>query len=195
MEESTFKQTPSIDSKIWSRSAAEGQAVYLWQITKSFLFTDDLDETFMEITGKDAQEIIFLSRHAASSGRPSLTIHTIGTPGKDPNSPAEHGGKTGKCVAPSPRIAPMFRILHRSVKDAGLLNEDNFEVTLEATHHGPYHAVPTMFVEIGSTEEHWGRDDAASLWADVLDECLGLGLSSSSSSSSRSPTGPVVIGK
>lgn len=49
-----------------------------------------------------------------------------------------------------------------------------FEVTLEATHHGPWHMHPTMFVEIGSKEEDWGREDAAHVWADVLEKNLGL---------------------
>ncbi|KAI3686565.1 hypothetical protein L1987_80247 [Smallanthus sonchifolius] len=35
------------------------------------------------------------------------------------------------------------------------------QVTLEATHHGPITDSPTMFVEIGSTEEYWKRQDAA----------------------------------
>lgn len=74
----------------------------------------------------------------------------------------------------SPRIAPLFRELSRAVHEAGLGSE--FEVTLEATHHGPWHGegVPCCFVEIGSKDEDWGREDAADLWAEVLERSLGL---------------------
>ena len=54
----------------------------------------------------------------------------------------------------------------------GLVPE--FELTIETTHHGPCLSVPTMFIEIGSSETHWGRRDAAEAWADVMDVGLGL---------------------
>ncbi|KAK3000942.1 hypothetical protein RJ639_021842, partial [Escallonia herrerae] len=48
-------------------------------------------------------------------------------------------------------------------------------VTLEATHHGPETNSPAMFVEIGSTEEYWKRQDAAQAIALLVWEGLGLG--------------------
>jgi D-aminoacyl-tRNA deacylase len=71
-------------------------------------------------------------------------------------------------------MAPLFRLLYGAVREAGLTEE--FEVTLEATHHGPWHgdSTPCCFVEIGSKEEDWGREDAARVWAGVLEESLGL---------------------
>jgi D-aminoacyl-tRNA deacylase len=39
------------------------------------------------------------------------------------------------------------------------------QITLEATHHGPITNKPTMFLEIGSTEEYWKRQDAAQVMA------------------------------
>lgn len=32
-------------------------------------------------------------------------------------------------------------------------------------------AIDEVFVEIGSSEEHWGRTDAAEVWANVLTRC------------------------
>ena len=49
-----------------------------------------------------------------------------------------------------------------------------FQVTLEATHHGPCVEVPACFVEIGSTEDHWHIPEAGELWADVLVDYLAL---------------------
>lgn len=123
-------------------------------------------------------EIIYLSRHAAASGKPSLTIHPIGNPGQplppadDTTARAEHGGIPGKCVPPSPRMASLYRQLLAAVRDAGML--EDFEVTMEATHHGPWLETPCCFVEIGSKDEDWGRQDASGVWADVLERNLRL---------------------
>lgn len=45
---------------------------------------------------------------------------------------------------------------------------------MEATHHGPITTKPTMFIEIGSTEEYWKREDAARVVAQLV--WVGLGL-------------------
>ncbi len=45
---------------------------------------------------------------------------------------------------------------------------------LEATHHGPWLASPSVFVEIGSCEEYWPRKDAAAAWGVALGRVLGL---------------------
>lgn len=82
------------------------------------------------------------------------------------------GGRPGWAGIPSPRIAPWLRRLKEIANQQGLVPE--FEVTLEATHHGPLVNTPTMFAEIGSTEEHWGRQDAAQAIALLLWEGLGL---------------------
>jgi D-aminoacyl-tRNA deacylase len=62
--------------------------------------------------------------------------------------------------------------MQKIAAEQGLVPE--FEITLEATHHGPVTSTPTMFVEIGSTEEYWGRQDAAQAIALVLWKGLGL---------------------
>ena len=46
--------------------------------------------------------------------------------------------------------------------------QHRFEVTLEATHHGPYVEVPACFVEIGSTPNEWGCPEAGAMWAECL---------------------------
>ncbi len=142
--------------------------------------------------------MIYLSRHAAASGKPSLTIHPIGNPGQALPADgaqcaerAEHGGISGKCVPPSKRMAPLFRLLHSAVRQAGLSEE--FEVTLEATHHGPWQGgTPCCFVEIGSKDEDWGREDAAAVWAGVLEESLGL-LSSSTAAPQPPPKPKAMV--
>lgn len=39
---------------------------------------DHLDKRWEEATGESVNEVIFLSKHVASSSRPALTIHPIG---------------------------------------------------------------------------------------------------------------------
>ncbi|KAM7466040.1 hypothetical protein LguiB_013602 [Lonicera macranthoides] len=52
--------------------------------------------------------------------------------------------------------------------------DTSLEVTLEATHHGLEINSPTMFLEIGSIEEYWKRQDAAQAIALLVWEGLGL---------------------
>ncbi len=48
---------------------------------------------------------------------------------------------------------------------------------LEATHHGPWLASPSVFVEIGSCEEYWPRKEPAAAWGVALGRVLGLDAS------------------
>ena len=44
----------------------------------------------------------------------------------------------------------------------------NYSVTLEATHHGPTElGLPTLFVELGSTEKEWSDEEAAAAAAEA----------------------------
>tara|TARA_B100001750_G_scaffold53105_1_gene40302 strand:- start:1932 stop:2906 length:975 start_codon:yes stop_codon:yes gene_type:complete len=156
--------------KSWSHN---NSSVYLWNYPGRVLMEDDLDKRFSMATGKNVTEVIFLSRHYAASGQPSLTLHVIGVPGEIPTGEkAEFGGIKGKVVPPNTRFAAWFRKLNEVAYEHNLVPE--FDLTIETTHHGPILSVPTMFVEIGSSESHWGRVDAAEAWADVIIEGLGL---------------------
>ncbi|CAM9347160.1 unnamed protein product [Heterosigma akashiwo] len=76
---------------------------YLWRIHQSFLNADDLDKQWEASTGIRPSGLLFLSRHAAASGNPSLTVHPIG----NPNASAEprSGGKAGVLPPPHPATA------------------------------------------------------------------------------------------
>ncbi|KAJ6868566.1 hypothetical protein NC651_033597 [Populus alba x Populus x berolinensis] len=147
--------------------------VRLIKVDNSLVKEDHLDKRWEEATGELVDEIIFLSKHAASSTRPSLTVHPIGTPHIGEGEVLFAGGKPGWAAPPNPRIGPWLRLL-RTIAESHKLTPE-FEVTLEATHHGPLTNSPTMFVEIGSTEEYWRRQDAAQAIALLVWEGLGLG--------------------
>lgn len=105
----------------------------------------------------DPEVVIFLSRHKAESGTPSLTAHPIGN-----FDEARYGGQEGTVVPTHPSIM------------AGLLSyldthaPSGYEVTLEATHHGPYLPLPTIFLELGSSEDQWGDQEAAQVLAEAV---------------------------
>ncbi|KAG0503269.1 hypothetical protein HPP92_003341 [Vanilla planifolia] len=138
---------------------------------RSIVVEDDLDRRWGG-GHEPVSEVIFLSRHTAVSSRPALTVHPIGVPHLRKDEIPPQGGRPGWAAPPNPRIGPWFRLLKKIAQEHGLFPE--FEVTLEATHHGPVVSTPTLFLEIGSTEEYWGRQDAAQVIALLLWHGLGL---------------------
>lgn len=153
--------------------AHDRKPVHLWWFPGRVLMEDNLEKRYSDGSGADVKEVIFLSRHFAASGLPSLTLHVIGVPGESPvGETAEFGGIKGEVVLPNPRFAEWYRRMHQAGIEHGLIPE--FDMTIETTHHGPSLSVPTMFIEIGSSETHWDRRDAAEAWADVISEGLGL---------------------
>jgi D-aminoacyl-tRNA deacylase len=94
----------------------------------------------------DAEGVIFASRHASRTGRPTLTAHV-------PGEPSEYK----LAIASPPTIKAALRELSEARDGLGL----SYDVSLEATHHGPTRLkVPVTFVEIGSTPQQW-RDPKA----------------------------------
>jgi len=57
---------------------------------------------------------------------------------------AQRGGGT------SATVAPQAVHVQAAAAAAAAAAEVKFDITLEATHHGPYCSVPACFVEIGS---------------------------------------------
>ena len=105
------------------------------------------------------ENIVFLSRHRAASGRPSLTVHPIGNWGK-----ADYGGLPGEVSGASPvwMTGLLLKIYENRLP--------GYDVCFEATHHGPLIETPTMFLEIGSSENQWGlREPAEALVKSLLE--------------------------
>jgi len=142
----------------WSeRGRLEGRPVYvsgndmLVTIEKLHLWADDIDKYVGDSVGERFEEVVFLSRHKASSGIHTLTVHPIGNYSK-----AEYGGMERVLVPASPHSTTS--ILRRMKAEASDLP---FEVSFEVTHHGPYLETPALFVEIGSDESMWEDRQAA----------------------------------
>jgi D-aminoacyl-tRNA deacylase len=111
------------------------------------------------------QAYIFLSRHSAESGIASLTGHTTG----NFSAETKFGGGGKELARSDPSLLKNYLITlwkHREeVKE--------YEITMEATHHGPTSLQkPVLFVEMGSSQKHWGDKKAASVVGRALMESL-----------------------
>ena len=149
------------------------QPVHLLLIEKLHIYADGIDIIHEKETAETVDEVLVLSRHAAKSGLPSLTVHAIGVPGEIPHGEEGFaGGIKGIAVPPSPRFSAIYSALREESSKSELVDE--FEISLETTHHGPVLTKPTLYLEIGSTESEWIRKDAAMLWASVISRVLGL---------------------
>jgi len=94
-----------------------------------------------------ADEVIFASRHASESGKPTLTTHIPGEP-----------SKRELAIASPPTLKSALRELIAARDELHL----PYEVSLEATHHGPTGlGIPATFVEIGSSPAQWRDKKAA----------------------------------
>lgn len=135
----------------------EGSPVYylkdmaLITVPRLHLWNDNIDKAAARALGTSVEEVVFLSRHKAASGKRSLTVHPIGNWGR-----ADYGGREGTVVPSAPHL--MSSLLRQLKEEAAGLE---FEITFEVTHHGPYLETPTLFIEIGSSEATWGDHDAA----------------------------------
>ena len=146
--------------------------VRMWILPGSVLREDFLARRWKNATGESVDEIIFPSRHSAASGRPSLTLHPIGVMQLDVDETPPYGGKAGKAPPPSTRLASWWQELVQKSEHADLGEE--FDKSLEVTHHGPWLEVPSLFIEVGSTSATWGHIGAAEFLADIIHRGLGL---------------------
>ena len=90
---------------------------------------------------------VFLSKHAAESGVLALTCHSTGN-----FSEAKFGGNDREVAIPYPDLQKLYLQKLWEHKD----EFSEFQITIEATHHGPtFLNKPTIFIEIGTTEKQW----------------------------------------
>ncbi len=154
-----------LNSRKWEHvSAANGCPVFEYkdfrivEISESLICQDGLDKKLM-VWGFPASLIIFASRHRSKDGRAILTVHSTGNVGE-----AKFGGSDKKLASAAPQAV---RSLLRSLKM--LAENEDYEVTLECTHHGPSDIdIPSVFIEIGSGEAQWEDDVAGRMVANAI---------------------------
>jgi len=125
---------------------------------------ENIDTQIYEQLHIEPKIAIFLSRHRSKMGEPTLTVHAIGNYGD-----AKFGGKPKTLVPAAPRMMThLLRLIKKNLQPTYL----KYQVCYEVTHHGPFLKIPTLFVEVGSTEIQWQQKEPASLIASSLLELL-----------------------
>lgn len=109
--------------------------------------------------------ILFLSRHTAKSLRPSFTVHPIGNFGN-----ATFGGNSNQIVSCNSFLLKylLLNIQENHNTNAYDLLYD-YEISIEATHHGPYIDNSVGYIEVGSSENQWRDNEACRLIAEAVD--------------------------
>ncbi|MDA4111061.1 MAG: D-tyrosyl-tRNA(Tyr) deacylase [Thaumarchaeota archaeon] len=133
--------------------------IFLVSSKKDIIFVDGLDEEFENV------RFIFISKHRAESGIPSLTAHFTGNFGQ-----ATFGGNPNEIALFSPSL--MKNYLASLAANRSRINQ-TYGITLEATHHGPTALKSSvLFVELGSTESHWVDVETAGIISESLMDAL-----------------------
>ena len=167
-----------LETGTFERTGKEFRGAPVWARSETVLVMDagalDAD---LKATGWPVMDVWFLSKHAARSGQPSLTVHPIGN-----HAAADFGGRPQALPPSSPRdMGALLRRLRHHATAAGLPHA----VTYESTHHGPWMTIPTLWVEIGSDAQWYGDRKGGEVVAAAINDVLaGEGRSA----------GPVVVG-
>ncbi len=147
----TFEGNPILSS---------GDSTLLITSTRDMIFCDHLESHF------DAEVFIFCSRHRAESGQPALLVHSTGNLGPE----ALFGGNPQQLsISTASLVAVALKRLHKEQVERGL---DEFDVTMEVTHHGPTTMnTPLLFIELGSDEAYWRHEEGARAVAAAALDC------------------------
>ena len=135
-------------------------SILLITSTRDMIFCNHLESHF------EAEVFIFCSRHRAESGQPALLVHSTGNLGQQ----ALFGGNPQQLsVSTASLVSVALKRLHKEKADRQL---DDFDVTMEITHHGPTTMnTPLLFVELGSDETYWRHEDGARAVAAAALDC------------------------
>jgi D-aminoacyl-tRNA deacylase len=124
--------------------------IQLYKSDTPLIYAEDLDKKV-----PNSQFLVFLSKHYSSAKKPSLTCHFTGN--FQDNC---YGGNPCELGITFPSLQKAY-LQHVSKHRDDL---QSFEITIEATHHGPTSLKkPVLFVEIGSTEREWNNRDIAAI--------------------------------
>jgi len=130
--------------------------LFLKHVETDSIYTENLGVSF------SVECVIFASRHRSESGQPTLTTHWTGNCTKQ----ADYGGKPKSLSLADPA---RIRAALLALDEAKVKHALSYSVSLEATHHGPTElGVPTLFMEIGSTERQWNDVKAARAVAEAI---------------------------
>jgi D-aminoacyl-tRNA deacylase len=115
---------------------------------------------------KEFDFVIFASKHKSEKSGKTLSVHAPGN-WKEPWG----GGLPGKAAPASASFNKhLFKILYKNAEEADLIPK--YDVTLEATHHGPLIDRPSVFIEVGGSEAEWKDRRATFTIAKAIREAI-----------------------
>jgi D-aminoacyl-tRNA deacylase len=146
-----FKQTKeSTKNNPLYSGQIHNKNVFLTLINRETTQTQNLPQNFQNL-----DLIVFISRHCSSSSKATFSVHTPGN-----LHIAEMGGLPKKVsIAPARAMKNALKALAYFRDGSGM----DFDVSYECTHHGPSLDIPTMFVELGSSQNQWCDKEAAEI--------------------------------
>ena len=129
------------DNPIYQYAKIKNNTIKSYLINDDLIYSDNIDKKI------NADVFIFASKHRSKENTKSFAVHSIGN-----WDTAELGGKEKTlCISSAVLLKSLFIELNENGRDSG------YEITLEATHHGPFVEKPAVFIEIGSTLEEWSN--------------------------------------
>lgn len=163
LEQSSWEEIDTFfDNPVYKNSSMSD--VIIVTINDSKIKHENLEKELSESLGLKPKQAIFLSRHRSKTGEPTLTTHPIGN-----FAEAKFGGRPKTLVESSPILMTnLLRKISKNTQQAKLYHKVCFEVT----HHGPHMDIPTIFVEVGSNEEEWKKQEPANIISKSLLELL-----------------------
>ena len=177
----------------WERkgNVYESDRARIVEVDKLHIFCDHIDSE-LERRGLPTNLIIFASKHKSDSSKRLFSAHFTGNVGD-----AKFGGNPRELAHAAPHLLrPVLHLMRDLAADT------SYDVSMESTHHGPTAlSVPSIYIEIGSTEAEWVDQDAGRIVARaILDPDLNLDLDSNSNSNrdpdeaARTSGYPVAVG-
>ena len=137
---------------IFENQNIKNKTIKLYLINDELIFAENLDKRI------SADIFIFASKHRSKENTPSFAVHPIGNWAN-----SCFGGKENTlCFSSAVLLKNIFIELNK------IDNKNNYELTMEATHHGPYIEEPAVFVEIGSTEKEWNDKKNGEIIAKII---------------------------
>lgn len=141
-------------------SGSEDFRFYL--VEDETIYTENLDLERIN----QADFVIFVSKHESEKGgTKTLSVHAPGN-----WRSADYGGEPRKvCKTSAFFMKQVFEQIEKNIKEYNL---KNYELTMEATHHGPLIDKPCVFVEIGPTETEWSDRKAGFIMARSITDAI-----------------------
>jgi len=149
-----FRENPMLTSM------KQGASFDIQIIDDEVVYTENLD--IDKINKYDF--IIFASKHQSDKKEKSLCVHTPGN-----WRSAELGGKREKVCLSS---AIFQKQIYEKLKKNAEFSNLNYNITMEATHHGPLIEKPCLFIEVGSTDFEWNDRRATFVIAKTISQTI-----------------------